>query len=173
MNDLTTRGDGERLPAPVEEQSTKQLVRDLVDEGRHLVEEQARLVRLEVQVIADEGRQRFEQDVEIARVELKQEGGKVARGGGVVGAGGVLAHAALYLLLATMVFAFALVVPLWLACLIVAILAGGAAALLIAVGIRRIKTARAPRRTVERLQEDKAWMKEKTRALRSTIRANA
>jgi len=173
--DIATQTDGsgprrERL----EDESTKDLVRDFVEEGKRLMREEAHLVRLEMQALMDEGRQRLERDVASAKDEIKGEAKKAARAGGALGAGGVLAHAALYLVLFTVVFALAAVMPLWAASLIVTVVVGVAAAFLIFGGIKGFKGVQfAPRRTIHQLQEDKRWMKEKAYALKSTTRASA
>jgi len=159
---------------PLEDESTTELVREFVQEGKRLMREEARLVRLEMQTLVDEGRQRLERDVASAKEEIKEEARKAARAGGAIGAGGILGHAALYLVLFTVVFGLSEVMPLWAASLIVALVVGGAAAFLIYGGIERLKSVHlAPRKTLHHLQEDKQWMKDRAHALRSTIRANA
>jgi hypothetical protein len=159
---------------PLEDESTTELVREFVEEGKRLMREEARLVRLEMQTLVDEGRQRLERDVASAKEEIKEEARKAARAGGAIGAGGILGHAALYLVLFTVVFGLSEVMPLWAASLIVALVVGGAAAFLIYGGIERLKSVHlSPRKTLHHLQEDKQWMKDRAHALRSTIRANA
>jgi len=174
MDIATQNGDGAPKHERLEDESTKDLVKAFVEEGRRMMREEARLVRLELQAAVVEGNQRLERDVALAKEEITEEAKKAAKAGGSIGAGGVLAHAALYLLLFTLVFALGQVMPLWGACLIVAAVVGGVAALLIFGGIKGFKGVQiAPRRTIHQLQEDKRWMKEKAHALKSTIRANA
>jgi hypothetical protein len=159
---------------PMDGESSKELVRDLVNEGKHLLHEQVRLMRLEVQEVVREGRARIDQDLALAKSELKDEGRKLTRAGGAVGLGGMLANSALYLALFAAVFALDLVLPLWAGAAIVAAVVGAIAAFLIVGGINRIKRVRlVPRRTVQHFQEDKQWMIEKSHALKSAIRANA
>jgi len=159
---------------PLDDESTRDLVRDLVEEGKRLMREETRLVRLEMEALVDEGRERLERDVSSAKEEIKEEAKKAARAGGEIGAGGILAHAALYLVLFTLVFGLSTFMPLWVACLIVAAVVGGGAAFLVFGGLKELKRVQiAPRRTLQKLQEDKQWMKDKAHALKSTIRANA
>lgn len=158
----------------LEDESTKDLVRDFLEEGRRLLREEARLVRLELQTVADEGRQRIERDLATAKKELTAEAKKAARAGSTLGAGGILAHAALYLALFTAVFVLANFVPLWAAGLIVTGVVGAVAAFLILTGIKGLKDVQlAPQKTLHQLQEDKQWMRDRAHALKSTIRANA
>jgi hypothetical protein len=167
-------GNGRPLARPVEDESSKELVRELVEEGKHLLREQIHLMQLEARDAIQEGRQRFDNDLATVKAEIKEEGSKAVRAGGTVGIGGVLTHAALYLVLFAIVAGLGLVMPLWLASLLLAVVVGGVGAFLIKGGIDRIKRVRfVPRRTVQQLQEDKSWMREKSRALRSTIRASA
>jgi len=166
--------DYPRQSSYLEDQSTKELVEELVTQGKRLLREEARLVRLELQSVIDEGRQRLNRDVLAAKEEIKTEVSKAARAGGAIGAGGILAHAALYLFLFTAVFGLAQVMPLWAAALIVAVVVSAAAAVLIFGGIKQLKGFHlTPRRAIHQFQEDTSWMKEKAHALKSTIRANA
>jgi Flp pilus assembly protein TadB len=158
---------------PVEDASTPELVRELVQEGKRLMREETRLMRLEMKALLTEGQQRLERDVASAKEEIKGEAKKAAKAGGTVAAGGILAHAALYLVLFTVVFALSLAMPLWAACLIVAVAAGAGGAVLIYLGAKDFKRVQlAPRRTLHQLQEDQRWMKDKAYALKSTIRVN-
>lgn len=173
MHDLVPHHNGRLQQVPVEDESSKDLVKELVAEGKHLVREEVRLVRLEVQAIVSEGRQRLDSDLAMAKAELKNEGKNLVRAGGTIGVGGILAHAALYLGLFAAVFALSTAMPLWLAALIVAAVVGIAAAFMVRGGINRFKRVRfTPSQTVHQLQEDKQWMREKALALKSTIRAN-
>jgi len=174
--DIANRNNDGSGPEPeqLDDESTKDLVREFVEEGKRMMREEARLVRLEMQSVVTEGRQRLERDVATAKEEFKEEAKKAAKAGGTIGAGGVLAYAALYLVLFTIVFGLAAFMPLWAASLIVAVVVGGAAAFMIFGGIKSFKGVHiAPRRTISQFQEDKRWMKDKARALKSMPRASA
>ena len=172
-HELEQPGDGHNA-VPVEDESTKDLLRELIAESKHLLQEQVHLMRLEFHDISEEGLRRLEQDVAIAKAEMKDELRTAVRAGEVIGAGGLLAHAGLYLALFAGVFALGLIMPYWLASLIVAAVAAAGGLLLVASGVHRIKEVRlVPRRTVQQLQEDRLWMREKSRALKSTVRASA
>lgn len=174
MHDLVPHHNGRLQHEPVEDESSKDLVKELFAEGKHLVREEARLLRLEMQALVSEGRHRFDRDIATLKAELKEEGKNAVRAGGAIGVGGILANAALYLGLFAAVFGLSTAMPLWLASLIVAAVVAIAAAFLVRGGINRFKRVRfTPLQTVHQLQEDKQWMREKALALKSTIRANA
>lgn len=173
--DIAMRNDDGGLRRDrLEDESTKDLLKELVEEGRRLMREEVHLVRLEMHTLVDEGRQRLERDIASAKEELTAETKKAAKAGGALGAGGILAHAALYLVLFTLVFGLSTVMPLWAAGLIVTALVGAVAAGLIFGGIKGFKDVHlAPRRAIHQLQEDKQWMRDRAHALKSTIRARA
>lgn len=155
---------------PVQDESTKELLSEFVAEGKRLLREEANLIRLEAQTLVAEGRQRLERDVAVAKDEISTEAKRAVRAGSAIGAGGILAQAALYLVLFAVVFGLAKVMPLWAASFIVGALTAGGAAFLIFGGLKRIKLVRlTPQRTVARLKEDGQWMKEKMHAMQSTI----
>ena len=174
MQDVATGPDSKFVGIPVEDESTKDLVSELVTEAKHLLHQQTNLMRLEIQAISEEGQRRLDQDFALMTAEVRHEGRKAVRAGSVLGAGGMLAQAGLYLVLFTIVFGLAEVMPLWAAGLIVAAVVVATAAFLIWGGLDMIKRVRfVPRQTVRQLQEDKQWMREKAHVLKSTIRANA
>ena len=174
MEITTQRQDSELGRDGLEDESTKDLVREFVDEGKHLMREELRLVRLELSSIVEEGRQRLERDVTSAKEELQIEARKAAKAGGAIGAGGILAHAALYLVLFTAVFILANFMPLWAAGLIVTAVVGCVAAYFIFGGLKKLESVHlAPNRTLQQLQEDKQWMRDRAHELKSNIRASA
>jgi hypothetical protein len=173
MHDLVPHHNGRLQQVPVEDESSKELVKELLAEGKTLVREEVRLLRLEVQALVSEGRQRLDRDFAMAKAELKNEGKNLVRAGGTIGVGGILAHAALYLGLFAAVFGLSTAMPLWLATLIVGAVVGIAAMVMMRGGITAFKRVRfTPLQTVHQLKEDKQWMREKAHALKSTIRAN-
>src|SRR5687767_7574457 len=124
MNDIVTVREWarpiDRLPhRALEDESSKDLLGELVAEGKRLLREEARLLRLEAQAIGQEGRLRVDRDLATLRAELASEGKKAARAGTAIGVASVLGHAALLLILFAAVFGIANWVPLWLAALLV------------------------------------------------------
>jgi uncharacterized membrane protein YqjE len=95
-------------------------------------------------------------ELELARTELTEKGKRAGTGAGLAGAGGVVALYGLGTLIAAAVAALALVLPVWLAALIVGVallIVGGVLAL---AGRSQLKRATPPmpEHTVESLQRD-------------------
>lgn len=109
--------------------------------------------------LAEQASLLFRQEVQLAKVEMTTKVKELAKEVGFIVAGGLLAYAALFFLLATFVLALALVMPSWLAALIVTVVVGAIAAALISKGINDLKTASMkPEHTIASLQEDKEWL---------------
>jgi hypothetical protein len=167
------RNVGSHSHRALEDESSKELLHELVAEGKRLLREEARLMRLEVQAIGQEGRLRVDRDLATLRTELANEGKKAARAGTAIGVASVLGHAGLLLALFAAVFGIATWMPLWLAALVVAAVVVVSATIVMISGVNGIKRVSiTPRRTIEQLQEDTQWMREKWHALKSAIRAN-
>jgi hypothetical protein len=123
----------------------------LADLLRQLSQETATLVR---------------QEIELAKAEVTQKGKTAGVGVGIVGAAGVVALLALGALTACLVLALDIVMPAWLAALIVAIVFGGVAAFLGLRGKEKVQEAGAPvpEQTVETVKEDIEWAKNPTKS---------
>jgi hypothetical protein len=105
------------------------------------------------------------QEVELARTEVTAKVGSTARDSALIGVGGALVYAAIFPLMAMIVFALidAGLDP-WLAALIVAVIVGAVGIGLIVVGRDRLASADlAPTRTIETIRDDADWAKERTR----------
>jgi len=99
-------------------------------------------------------------EVRLAKTETKEEIGKAGKAGAVLGGGAVLALYAVGLALLAGVSALALVLPQWLAFLVMAALAGLTATLLIATGRHQIQRVRVkPERTITTVKENLEWAK--------------
>lgn len=169
----TYSGDGAEhaYELDVEDMSTRELMRELVEHAKLLAREEAELAREGV----SEGRVRLAGDVALAKHEIGEEVGKAKRAGTSVGVGAVLCHAALYFLLGALALAlFAAGLPLWVSTLLVGALALGVGYGVLKGGAKRLGTVHlVPKRTIERFKEDRRWMTERFRALTSRIRASA
>jgi putative superfamily III holin-X len=97
---------------------------------------------------------------------VTQKGKTAGVGVGIVGAAGVVALLALGALTACLVLALDIVMPAWLAALIVAIVLGGVAAFLGLRGKEKVQEAGAPvpEQTVETVKEDIEWAKNPTKS---------
>ena len=102
-------------------------------------------------------------EVRLAKAELGDELSRARSGGLLIGVGAVAAiFSALFVLLACM-YALGRVMPNWAAALIVAAAVGVAAAVTLALGLKRFKTIQAAPKTAASLQENVRWAKELTK----------
>ncbi len=103
-------------------------------------------------------------EMRLAKAEVRQDASEAAASGAWVAAGLVIAISAWGFLLWAAAYGLALVVPMWAATLIVALVTGVVGIALLAIGLRRFKRLRpVPERTVESLKENLEWIKQSTR----------
>ena len=112
-----------------------------------------------LRMLSQETTQLVRQELELAKAEVQQKGRQAGIGAGFLGGAGVAALLALGALTACLILLLDLVMPAWLAALIVAAAWGIVAAVL---GLRgRAKVTQAappvPEQTVETLKEDVRW----------------
>jgi uncharacterized membrane protein YqjE len=102
------------------------------------------------------------QEVELARAELSEQASHAARPVASLVLGGVIAFAGLLAVVAGVILALAeLGLPSWVAALLVGLVLAGIGGLLVLQARSAIKrTDFKPRRTIETLKEDQAWVKE-------------
>lgn len=102
-------------------------------------------------------------EIKLARIEMT-ESARGARSAAIsFGTGGVLGLFGLGFLLLTVMFALELVLPNWLAALIVGVGSLIVAAIGISAGRKSLKTIKAPKKTIETVKEDLQWTKEQTK----------
>ena len=120
-------------------ESTAELVKDLSREVSQLVRE----------------------EIALAKAEMTQKGKKAGIGAGMLSGAAVLGLAAVGGSMATLILLLDLVMPAWLAALIVTALYGVVAAVLGLRGKERIADAAppAPEQTIESVKEDVQWAK--------------
>jgi hypothetical protein len=124
---------------PEGERSVGELVKELVEETRLLVRQEARL----------------------AKTELGAKAKVAVKNGAFVGAGALCAFYASLTLLAALVLALGTAMPLWAAALVVGLLVAAAAAGLAFVGVTRLKKIDPrPRQTIRTMRENKVWLQE-------------
>jgi len=103
-------------------------------------------------------------EIRLAKVEVRGEVKRAASSGAWLAAGGVAAAGAWIFLMWTVVYALSIIMPMWAATLIVALVMAGAAWVLIVSGLRRAARINPiPERTVESIKENLEWMKQPTR----------
>ena len=99
-------------------------------------------------------------EVRLAKTETKEEIGKAGKASAVLGGGAILALYAVGLALLAGVSALALVLPQWLAFLMMAALAGLTATLLIVTGRQQIQRVHVrPEKTITTVKENLEWAK--------------
>jgi hypothetical protein len=103
-------------------------------------------------------------EVRLARAEVREEAGLVLWAGMWLGLGVAGAMAAGMLLLWSVVFGLALVLPMWAATLVTGGVMAGVAFALCVVGRQRLAGIRpGPDRAIESIKEDLEWLKQSTR----------
>jgi hypothetical protein len=103
-------------------------------------------------------------EVSLAKAELREEASKAATSATWLAVGAVCGFFALLFGLWTLVYALALVWPMWAATLLLAGALGVASAVLIVGGRTRSKSVHAvPTRTTENIKENVEWLKQSSR----------
>jgi len=104
----------------------------------------------------------FRLEIALFKRELTEKAGRLGRGGAAIAAGGLLAFSAWLVLLAAAVLGLSTVLRPWLAALIIGVLVLLVAAILLLLGRRWLDAqGLVPRRTLNSLREDGAWIKER------------
>ena len=105
-------------------------------------------------------------EIALAKAELTEKGKHAGIGVGLFGGGGVLALYGLGALLATIIIALDLMMPLWLAALIVAVIWLAVAGVLALTGKSKVQQATppVPEQTQQSVKEDVEWAKTHARS---------
>jgi uncharacterized membrane protein len=112
--------------------------------------------------LADDLRKLFRLEVELFKRELAEKAGRLSRGLIAVAIGGSLAFSAWLVLLAAAVLGLSTVLHPWLAALIIGAVVLLVAGVLLYLGKRWLDAQKlVPRRTLNTLREDSAWIKER------------
>jgi uncharacterized membrane protein YqjE len=99
-------------------------------------------------------------EVRLAKTEITEEATKAGRAATVLVAGAVAGLFTVWLLLLTIVFSLATVIPMWSAALLVLVIMAIITAVLLSVGRKRMKTVHAkPEKTIESVKENVEWVK--------------
>jgi len=102
-------------------------------------------------------------EVRLAKTEMKEEGAKAGSAAGMFAAAAVIALFALGLLVGMGVVLWAMLTPLWIAFLIMAVISALTATILYAAGRERWRKVHPVPKTVTTLKEDLEWAKNQTR----------
>lgn len=103
------------------------------------------------------------QEIELARTEVTSKATSVGRDAAMIGAGGALVYAGFLGLMAALILLLIQAgLDPWLAALLVGLVVAGIGGALIARGRSALASADlAPRRTIETIQDDAEWAKER------------
>ena len=106
------------------------------------------------------------QELDLAKAEMAEKGKHAGKGIGLFSGAGLFGLGAFLALTTAIIAALSLVMDVWLAALIVAVVYGVVAAVLAKSGQSQVKeaTPAAPEQTVETLKEDAEWAKSQTRS---------
>ena len=101
-------------------------------------------------------------ELRLAQAEMKEKGRRYGKGGGMFGGAGLVGFLMLQALVATVIAAIAVALPVWAAGLIVTAALGVIAAVLALSGKRQVGRAAgpAPQQTIENVKADVAEIKE-------------
>jgi len=104
------------------------------------------------------------QEVQLAKTELSQKAAQAGRGGAMLGAGGVVANAALLTFVATVILLLVQFgLDAWAAAGLMAVLLAGIGYLLVRSGLQQLRQPLAPVETVDSIKETAQWLKNETR----------
>jgi hypothetical protein len=100
-------------------------------------------------------------EVELAKTEMTAKASSAGRNAAVVAAGGAVAFMGALAVLAGIILALAMVIPLWVSALLVGAVVAAIGGGLVMKGIGSFKRIDpVPRETVRTLEEDKRWARE-------------
>jgi Flp pilus assembly protein TadB len=129
---------------------------DLINEDRTAQRADGRSTAELVKLASEQISHLVRDELRLAQVELSRKGKQAGIGAGLLGGAGVMALYGGAALLATVVLLLALVMPAWLATLIVAVVLFSVAGVMAMIGRARVKRATppVPERAVNSLKED-------------------
>ena len=100
-------------------------------------------------------------EVQLASAEMTAKAKIAGREAAVVATGGAIAVLGAMALVAALILALGTLIPLWVSALLVGAMLAGTGGALAVLGIRAFKgIEKAPRQTIETLEENKRWLRE-------------
>jgi Flp pilus assembly protein TadB len=103
-------------------------------------------------------------EVRLAKTEIKEEATKASRAAGVLAGSVVAALFTTWLLLLTILFALATVIPMWSAALLLLVVMAVITTVLLSTAKKQIKTVHGtPDKTMESVKENVEWVKSQTK----------
>jgi len=103
-------------------------------------------------------------EVRLAKTEITEEAVKAGRAAGILAGGVVAGLFTVWLLLLTLLFALAIVIPIWSAALLLFVLMAVLTVALLTAGKKRFKSVHpTPEKTIESVKENVQWVKSQTK----------
>ena len=100
------------------------------------------------------------QEVALAQAELTVKATSVGKNVGFLAVGGAIAYAGVLAILAGVILGLSLLIPAWIAAIMVGLVVGAVAFFLISSALEELKkTNLTPEETVESIKEDAQWLK--------------
>jgi len=124
---------------------------------------QQRSTRDLIQEIIGDIQEIIRSEFRLAKTELKEESGKAGKAGGMFAAGGLMAVMGLGLLEGMGVVLLAMIMPLWIAFLVMAAVSLTVGGICFFAGMDRWRSLHPVQKTVTSLREDLQWAKNQTR----------
>jgi uncharacterized membrane protein YqjE len=103
-------------------------------------------------------------EVKLAKIELADSARRARTSSMLLAGGGLLGIFAIGFVLLAALFALEIVLPAWLAALIIGALLCVGAGVALSVGRERLKAIQAPKKTMQTVREDLQWMKEQAKS---------
>ena len=101
------------------------------------------------------------QEVALAQAELTVKATSVGKNVGFLAVGGAIAYAGVLAVLAGVILGLSLLIPAWIAAIMVGLVVGAVAFFLISSALEELKkTNLKPEETVESIKEDAQWLKD-------------
>ena len=141
--------------------STTDLVRQLVDETKTLVRQELELARSEATRVGEGVATLAQQELQLAKAELGEKGRKAGAGASLMGAAAALGLLAGGAFTAFLILALDGLMPNWLAALLVGAAYAVVAGILFFMGKERVREAGPliPEQTIDSVKEDVQWAK--------------
>lgn len=148
-------------PQARRDDSTTDLVRQLVDETKTLVRQELELARSEATRVGEGVATLAQQELQLAKAELGEKGRKAGAGASLMGVAGGLGLLAGGAFTAFLILALDGVMPNWLAALLVGAAYAVVAGILFFMGKERVREAGPliPEQTIDSVKEDVQWAK--------------
>lgn len=135
--------------------------------GAHLLKYEAQGIGALVSGVVSDLQDLFRAEIKLAKTELKEDAQATGKAAGAMVGGGVIGLLGFVFLLLAVMYALALVLPMWASALIVAVVLFVVAAGLVMWGKKELSAAKlGPQQTIATLKEDQQWARQQISSVR-------